>query len=864
VNVGVDLRQVRPVSTGGTWVFFRELVTALVGCASGDTFRLFQTRDDPPMLPPGAAAVEPIAPDEPRGAVDERAAALGLDALVRAFPAGFHGFPPERQVVFVPDLQHDVLPELFLPEVRRDRRRRFGAALAHAGAIATVSEFSRRTILAHPDRGCGDVFVVPGGPPAVRADAADGGGPPFETDRPYFIFPAKLWPHKNHGRLLRGFRQFLDESPAPMALLLTGDPRGWDALAGDADGLPVRHLGYVPDPELARLFRGATALVYVSLFEGFGLPLLEAFHYGVPVLGSDHGSLVEVAGDAMLTCDPTDPDAIAAGMLRIATDEALRVRLVGLGARRLRRYSWHRSAAALRNALQRVTRAAATGDAGGAPSAVPAGPELSVVITLTDHRGRGLASVESAVRRQECPRERFEVIVASDGADPDVAQAVRGVLGPRDRLLDGGTANGAALADLGARAAAGRLLFFTEGHCELAPGCVGELIGFFARGEHDAACVSYGARSAGAFARMEQRTFEEYFEEWRRPDDWRKVMFRGFAITREAYREAGGFEWAHGLFADRALSATLHAGGYRVGWAERAAVVHTNNTRYAELRASVEEYVAGEILYRETHDPDHCARYFGEPADGLERPDQARAALVAVARFLARHGSTLGALGPEAAGVLVAALLGRRWAVARAALAVARARLRYACARSDEGRHRAYASLWRRVARRARVRRLAARPAGARRPPVAARAVGVDVLPRHRAFGFHPLERWDGRPFRWTGPIAGLWLAVPPGRHRITVETAPLRPPAAVEAYWGGRRVAVVQRDPGALRLEVPGGAARPLVLVTPPVPRRLLRPGERRRLGLPVFGLRIEPAGARVGGGVSPSGSSGSSTRPS
>ncbi|MGH7265065.1 MAG: hypothetical protein ACREMB_09470, partial [Candidatus Rokuibacteriota bacterium] len=164
MNVGVDLRQVRPVSTGGTWIFFRELVQALVGSSPGDAFRLFQTRDDAPMLPPHAAVtVEPIGPDEPRGAVDERAVALGLDVLVRAFPAGFHGFPPERQVVFVPDLQHDFLPELFPPDVRRDRCRRFGAALGHAGAIATVSEFSRRTILAHPERRCRDVFVSAGG-----------------------------------------------------------------------------------------------------------------------------------------------------------------------------------------------------------------------------------------------------------------------------------------------------------------------------------------------------------------------------------------------------------------------------------------------------------------------------------------------------------------------------------------------------------------------------------------------------------------------------------------------------------------------------------------------------------------------------
>ncbi|MGH7265744.1 MAG: hypothetical protein ACREMB_12965, partial [Candidatus Rokuibacteriota bacterium] len=247
----------------------------------------------------------------------------------------------------------------------------------------------------------------------------------------------------------------------------------------------------------------------------------------------------------------------------------------------------------------------------------------------------------------------------------------------------------------------------------------------------------------------------------------------------------------------------------------------------------------------------------GEPAEWLERRDrgrdEARAALVAVARFLARHGSTIGSLGPEAGGFLMAALLGPRWAVARAALGVARARLRYAMAAAEEPRHRAYASLWQRIARQARSRCLAARPAGGRRPPVVAEGIGMEALHRHRAFGFHAVERWDARPFRWTGPVAGLWLDVPPGRHRITVETAPLRPPAVLELYWGGQRVPVVEREDGALRFEVAGGAARPLVVVTLPMPRRLLPPAERRRLGLPVFGLR-----------VSVSAPSGSSTRPS
>ena len=150
-----------------------------------------------------------------------------------------------------------------------------------------------------------------------------------------------------------------------------------DALSEHAAGLPVRHLGYVTDAEIGALYAGARAVVYPTLYEGFGMPLLEAFHYGIPVLAGKYPTVIEVGGDAVDVVDPTDVDALAHGLLRISTDNELRAKLVKAGRLRAIRYSWRQSADELRRALRRVAAAP------GRPTRRTA-PLVSVVVALTD------------------------------------------------------------------------------------------------------------------------------------------------------------------------------------------------------------------------------------------------------------------------------------------------------------------------------------------------------------------------------------------------------------------------------------------------------------------------------------------------
>jgi glycosyltransferase involved in cell wall biosynthesis len=185
---------------------------------------------------------------------------------------------------------------------------------------------------------------------------------------PYLLYVGTLHPRKNLVRLVQAFGSLLrsstDDSRAPVAglqLVLAGQ-RGWlyDDILDQVRrlGLSDRVVlpGYVPDADLPALLSGALAFIYPSLYEGFGLPLLEAMACGTPVICSNASSLPEVAGDAALLVDPTDTEALADALARLVADEGLRRELVERGFRQMRRFSWRRCAEETLRVLEGVGR----------------------------------------------------------------------------------------------------------------------------------------------------------------------------------------------------------------------------------------------------------------------------------------------------------------------------------------------------------------------------------------------------------------------------------------------------------------------------------------------------------------------------
>jgi glycosyltransferase involved in cell wall biosynthesis len=348
--IGIETRPLQPRASGGIVQnqigVFREVFACypehryVVFCAAANR-TLFAGLSD------GVRFVELPAETYP-GTLGAWLAQHPVDVLFRSYPDPDPlDFPLARQIVYIPDNQHDFLPELFEPPVLDYRRRAFGQVLAGAGAIGTISEFSRAALAERAPAGR-DIFFMS---PALQRDhiaLAPVSLDPAETAMlprtPFFYYPANLWPHKNHRRVIDAFRAFSRDAITGYALVLTGYPEGWPEIAAKCRDLDVRHLGYVSPRLVGRLFQDAMALAFFSQFEGFGIPLLEAFHAGTPVLCSNVGSRPEVAGDAALMVDPTDIGAMAAAMRRIAMDVGLRRELTARGRQRLHLYGWRRSA----------------------------------------------------------------------------------------------------------------------------------------------------------------------------------------------------------------------------------------------------------------------------------------------------------------------------------------------------------------------------------------------------------------------------------------------------------------------------------------------------------------------------------------
>jgi glycosyltransferase involved in cell wall biosynthesis len=234
-------------------------------------------------------------------------------------------------VVTVHDLAVLRHPETFNRWSRSYSRALLPRVVRAARRLIAVSDFTRRELLQLLDVPEEKVRVIPNavGAPFVTQGEAAGGD--------YVLAVGTLEPRKNLDRLVDGFRR----AGLNGCRLLVAGMRGWGGV--DVNGDNVQWLGSVPDEELARLYRGARCVAYVSLYEGFGLPVLEAMACGAPVVAGRNAAAEEVAGGAAVLVDPLDPEAIAAGLAEaIDRREELRAR----GLERAQAFDWQRVARA--------------------------------------------------------------------------------------------------------------------------------------------------------------------------------------------------------------------------------------------------------------------------------------------------------------------------------------------------------------------------------------------------------------------------------------------------------------------------------------------------------------------------------------
>lgn len=181
----------------------------------------------------------------------------------------------------------------------------------------------------------------------------------YAQDKPYFLYAGAIQPRKNLDNLLRAFDLFRRKQESDIKLLLTGRKawnfeeviRTYQSMKYKDD---VIFTGYVSDAELNRLYNGAMALVYVSRFEGFGLPILEAMNAGTAVITSNTSSMPEVAGSAAILVNPEQPESIVEAMQTLANNAAKRTELIERGFNQKAQFSWERTAQACEIALRKV------------------------------------------------------------------------------------------------------------------------------------------------------------------------------------------------------------------------------------------------------------------------------------------------------------------------------------------------------------------------------------------------------------------------------------------------------------------------------------------------------------------------------
>jgi glycosyltransferase involved in cell wall biosynthesis len=234
------------------------------------------------------------------------------------------------------DLSHVYCPENTSVAIQVYYAMIMKRACKRADRILTVSEFTKNQIIQWSGVPPGKVFNVGCGVDAVYRPDGDVYGLPY----PCLLCVSNRKRHKNEFRIVEAFARA--QLGTEIHLVFTGHPCSdlvrWVDLCGVSDR--VNFVGVIPEERLPSLYRGAIALVFASLYEGFGLPIVEAMACGTPVVTSNVAAMPEVAGDAALLVNPTSVDEIASAIKNVACDDSLRMRLKEKGLTRATKFSW--------------------------------------------------------------------------------------------------------------------------------------------------------------------------------------------------------------------------------------------------------------------------------------------------------------------------------------------------------------------------------------------------------------------------------------------------------------------------------------------------------------------------------------------
>lgn len=257
-------------------------------------------------------------------------------------------------VLTMHDIQHEFFPEFFSAEVLAWRKTTYRPSAQKARYIITDSDFTRQTIIDKYEIAPKKVKTIYLGVdrifhPPSSCEVTNHIRQKYSLPEQFLFFPANPWPHKNHARLFEALKLLKQKHSLSCRLVLSGI---FKSEAVDLSSLlkqagleeEVQILGYIPYEDLPGLYAAATALIFPSLFEGFGLPILEAMACDCPVICANTTSLPELAGEAALLVDPLDVAQIAEIIYNVLDSQSLRNSLKEKGLVQVKNFSWERAA----------------------------------------------------------------------------------------------------------------------------------------------------------------------------------------------------------------------------------------------------------------------------------------------------------------------------------------------------------------------------------------------------------------------------------------------------------------------------------------------------------------------------------------
>ncbi len=262
------------------------------------------------------------------------------------------------------DLNWEHFPEDLPAAETKFYKKYFPKFARKASRICTVSSFSKSDIISKYHVDTDKVDVVYSGINTCRKPVDDHeknrARQQFANGRPYFIFVGSLHPRKNLHNLFYAYDIFRKNNHQEARLIIVGQKKWWtDKLRNAYDSMEFQDevvlTGRVSDKDLNALIGGAEAMTYASNFEGFGLPIVEAFHAEVPLITSNVSSMPEIAGDAALFASPSSPEEIAGQMEKVFKNNTLRQSLIEKGRKQKTNFSWQKTADLLWESILKTT-----------------------------------------------------------------------------------------------------------------------------------------------------------------------------------------------------------------------------------------------------------------------------------------------------------------------------------------------------------------------------------------------------------------------------------------------------------------------------------------------------------------------------